>query len=99
MRSCSSRRTYSPRAPIGLQEENRIRVVDGHAELIDSQLPRRVQVRMRERLGRLSDEASDAATVAASLGRAFSFDELVRTLGRPASDLLAPVGELLAAAH
>ena len=30
-------------------------------------------------------------TVAASLGRTFTFDELARTLGRPASDLLAPV--------
>src|SRR6266576_1674785 len=59
--------------------------------------PRRVQVKMRERLGRLSDEASDAVTVAASLGRAFTFDELARTLGRPASDLLAPVRELLEA--
>ena len=82
---------------LGLQEENRIRFVDGRAELIDNQLPRRVQQKMRERLGRLSDEASDAATVAASLGRTFSFDELARTLGRPASDLLAPVGELLEA--
>jgi DNA-binding CsgD family transcriptional regulator len=82
---------------LGLQEENRIRLVDGGAELIDSQLPRRVQQKMRERLGRLSDEASDAVTVAASLGRTFSFDELARTLGRPASDLLAPVGELLEA--
>ena len=53
--------------------------------------------KMRERLGRLSDEASDAVTVAASLGRTFTFDELARTLGRPASDLLAPVGELLEA--
>jgi DNA-binding CsgD family transcriptional regulator len=82
---------------LGLQEENRIRVVDGRAELIDKQLPRRVQQKMRERLGRLSDEASDAVTVAASLGRTFSFDELTRTLGHPASDLLAPVGELLEA--
>jgi DNA-binding CsgD family transcriptional regulator len=82
---------------LGLQEENQIRLVDGHAELIDGQLPRRVHVKMRERLGRLSDEASDAVTVAASLGRAFTFDELARTLGRPASDLLAPVGELLEA--
>jgi DNA-binding CsgD family transcriptional regulator len=82
---------------LGLREENRIRLVDGHAELIDSELPRRVHVKMRERLGRLSDEASDAVTVAASLGRAFTFDELARTLGRPASDLLAPVGELLEA--
>jgi DNA-binding CsgD family transcriptional regulator/tetratricopeptide (TPR) repeat protein len=82
---------------LGLQEENRIRLVHGRAELRDNQLPRRVQQKMRERLGRLSDEASEAATVAASLGRTFSFDELSRTLGRPASALLAPVGELLEA--
>ena len=80
---------------LGLQEEDRIRVVDGRAEFIDGELPRRVHVKMRGRLGRLSDEASDAVTVAASLGRTFTFDELARTLGRPASDLLAPVGELL----
>src|SRR5713101_287975 len=82
---------------LGLQEEERIRVVDGRADLIDGRLPRRVHVKMRERLGRLSDEASDAVTVAASLGRRFTLDELARTLGRPASDLLAPVGELLEA--
>ena len=82
---------------LGLQEEARIRVVDGRAELIDGPLPRRVHEKMRERLGRLSDEASDAVTVAASLGRTFTFDELARTLGQPASDLLAPVGELLEA--
>src|SRR6266404_6138143 len=82
---------------LGLQEEDRIRVVDGRAELIDGGLPRRVHEKMRERLGRLSDEAGDAVTVAASLGRTFTFDELARTLGRPASDLLTPVGELLEA--
>src|SRR6267154_1819273 len=81
----------------GLQEEERVRVVDGRAELIDGRLPRRVHEKMRERLGRLSDDASDAVTVAASLGRTFTFDELARTLGRPASDLLAPVSELLEA--
>jgi DNA-binding CsgD family transcriptional regulator len=82
---------------LGLQEEERIRVVDGRAELIHGQLPRRVHEKMRQRLGRLSDEASDAVTVAASLGRTFTFDELARTLGRSAPDLLAPVGELLEA--
>ncbi len=80
-----------------MQEEERIRVVDGRAELVGAGMPRRVQAKMRERLGRLSDEASDAITVAASLGRTFTFDQLARTLGRPASDLLAPVGELLEA--
>jgi DNA-binding CsgD family transcriptional regulator len=82
---------------LGLQEDDRIRVVEGRAELIDGELPRRMHVKMRERLGRLSDEASDAVTVAASLGRTFTFDELARTFGRPASDLLAPVNEVLEA--
>jgi DNA-binding CsgD family transcriptional regulator len=82
---------------LGLREEERIRVIDGRAELIDGPIPRRVHQKMRERLGRLSGEASDAATVAASLGRTFTFDELARTLGHPASDLLAPVRELLEA--
>ena len=82
---------------LGLQEEERLHIVDGRASLIHGGLPRRVHEKMRERLGRLSDEASDAVTVGASLGRAFTFDELARTLGRPASDLLAPVSELLEA--
>jgi DNA-binding CsgD family transcriptional regulator len=82
---------------LGLREEERIRVVGDRAQLIGDGLPRRVHDKMRERLSRLSDEASDAVTVAASLGRTFTFDELARTLGRPASELLAPVGELLEA--
>jgi len=82
---------------LGLQEEDRIRVIDDRAELIDGDVPLRVHVKMRERLSRLSDEASDVATIAASLGRTFTFDELARTVGRPASDLLAPVNELLEA--
>jgi DNA-binding CsgD family transcriptional regulator/tetratricopeptide (TPR) repeat protein len=82
---------------LGLEEENRLRPIDGRVELIDRHLPLRVHEKMRQRLGRLSDEASDAATVAASLGRTFTFDELARTLGRQASDLLAPVAELLEA--
>jgi DNA-binding CsgD family transcriptional regulator len=82
---------------LGLQEEGRIHVVDGHASLISGGLPSRVHQKMRERLGRLSDEASDAVTVAASLGGTFSFEELARTLRRPASELLGPVDELLEA--
>jgi DNA-binding CsgD family transcriptional regulator len=82
---------------LGLQEEKRIRLVDGRAELTDGPPPRRLQEGMRQRLGRLSDEASDAVTVAASLGRTFTFDELARTVGRTASDMLAPVQDLLEA--
>src|SRR5258705_538844 len=81
--------------------ESPLLIVIDDAQWVDSgtvaalrTLPMRL---MGEPIGRLSDEASDAVTVAASLGRTFTFDELARTLGRPASDLLAPVEELLEA--
>jgi DNA-binding CsgD family transcriptional regulator len=82
---------------LGLRDEQRIRVGEGRAELIDGRLPHRVEDGMRERLGRLSEPASTVATVAASLGQTFSFGDLARTLGWQPSSLLAPVGELLEA--
>jgi len=80
---------------LGLQEEDRIRVVDGRAEVLDGRLPDRVRSGMRERLGRLSRRANEAVTVAASLGRTFTFAELAATLGWQPSALLGPVAELL----
>ncbi|MDP9244937.1 MAG: AAA family ATPase [Chloroflexota bacterium] len=80
---------------LGLQEEDLIRVVDGRAEVLDRRLPDRVRSGMRERLGRLSRPASEAVTVAASLGRTFTFAELAETLGWQPSTLLGPVAELL----
>lgn len=80
---------------LGWQEEGRIRVVDGHAQVLDRRLPDRVRSGMRERLGRLSRPASEAVTVAASLGRTFTFAELAETLGWMPSALLGPVAELL----
>jgi DNA-binding CsgD family transcriptional regulator len=82
---------------LGLREEDRIRVVGGRATPIERRLPNRVQSGMRERLGRLSQTAGEVVTVAASLGRTFSFGDLARTLGSPPSSLLAPVSELLRA--
>src|SRR3989441_10845304 len=58
---------------LGLQEEDRIRVVDGRAELIDGELPRRVHVKMRERLGRPSGAAGGRRAVAASARRGVTF--------------------------
>jgi DNA-binding CsgD family transcriptional regulator len=80
---------------LGLQEEDRIRVVDGRAKVLDGRLPDRVRSGMRERLGRLSRPANEAVTVAASLGRTFTFAELAETLGWQPSALLGPVAELL----
>ena len=82
---------------LGLFEEGRIRVAGGRAELIDRRLPNRVREGMQGRLARLSESAATVATVAASLGQTFSFGELARTLGWPASSLLGPVDELLRA--
>jgi DNA-binding CsgD family transcriptional regulator len=80
---------------LGLQEEDRIRLVDGRAEVLDGGLPERVRSGMRERLGRLSRPANEAVTVAGSLGRTFTFAELAETLGWQPSALLGPVAELL----
>jgi DNA-binding CsgD family transcriptional regulator len=79
----------------GLRDEELVRVVAGQAELVDARLPRRVADTMRERLRGLSGPAREAATVAASLGRRFSFADLANMLGRPPAILLAPVEELI----
>ena len=79
----------------GLRDEDLIRVVAGQAELVEARLPRRVESTMRERLCSVSAPAREAGTVAASLGRRFSFADLANMLDRPASTLLGPVEELI----
>src|SRR3954469_19329604 len=79
----------------GLRDEDLIRVVGGQAELVEARLPRRVASTMRERLRAVSPPAREAATVAASLGRRFSFADLANMLDRPAATLLGPVEELI----
>jgi DNA-binding CsgD family transcriptional regulator/tetratricopeptide (TPR) repeat protein len=80
---------------LGLQEEARVEIVGGLADVRNTQLPRRVAQKMRERLTHLSAPAREAVIVAASLGRRFSFTDMAQMLDCPTSDLLAPVGELL----
>ena len=79
----------------GLRDEHLIRIVAGQAELVETRLPRRVGVSVRERLRYVSAPAREAATVAASLGRRFSFTDLANMLDRLPATLLAPVEELL----
>ena len=79
----------------GLRDEDLIRVVAGRAELVEARLPRRVAFTMRERLRSVSAPAREAATVAASLGRRFSFTDLANMLDRPPATLLGPVEELI----
>lgn len=79
----------------GLRDEDLIRVVAGQTELVEARLPRRVGVTMRERLRGVSAPAREAVTVAASLGRRFSFIDLANMLDRTPAALLGPVEELI----
>jgi DNA-binding CsgD family transcriptional regulator len=79
----------------GILEEERVRMEDGHARLIDGPLPARVQASMCEPLAGLPDTARESAVLAASLGRRFSFGELAAMLDRPPSAVLAPVQQLI----
>jgi DNA-binding CsgD family transcriptional regulator len=79
----------------GLRDEDLIRVVAGRAKLVEARLPRRVAFTMRERLRSLSASAREAATIAASLGRRFSFTDLANMLDRQPAILLGPVEELM----
>jgi DNA-binding CsgD family transcriptional regulator len=81
----------------GLRQEGLVRVDSGRATLTDHRLPDRVSASMRERLARMSDLARGLATVAGSLGRAFSVSELSEMLGRPPGSLPTSVEELIEA--
>src|ERR1700722_9891175 len=79
----------------GLLEEGLVRVESGRAELVEWRLPHRVSQSMRLRLERMSDAARQVATVAAALGRRVSLDDVAAMLKLSASELLAPVDELV----
>jgi DNA-binding CsgD family transcriptional regulator len=81
----------------GLRQEELVRVDSGHATLTDDRLPDRVSTTMRERLARMSDSARQVATVAGSLGRAFSVSDLATMLGLPPASALTSVEELIEA--
>ena len=78
----------------GLREEDLVRVHAGRAELVQARVPKRVSESMRRRLERASDTARRLGTVAASLGRRFSLDELAAMLDVAPSNLLMPLEEL-----
>ena len=82
---------------LGLRQEQLVRIEAGQATLVASRLPDRVRSSMRERLARMSESARQVATVAASLGRVFSFAELAPMLDLPPGSLLTPVEQLLEA--
>jgi DNA-binding CsgD family transcriptional regulator len=78
----------------GLQDEELVRIEAGRAALLESRLPERVSDGMRRRLERASGDARRLATVAASLGRRFSLDDVATMLGVAPSALLPALEEL-----
>jgi DNA-binding CsgD family transcriptional regulator len=82
---------------LGLMEEGLIRTEAGHARLVEARLPTRVRDSMRDRLGRMSDLAQQAASVGSVLGFRFSFEQLGAMLDLSPAVLLGPVEELLRA--
>ncbi|HEY3946034.1 MAG TPA: AAA family ATPase [Solirubrobacteraceae bacterium] len=81
----------------GLRLEELVRVDSGRATVTDYRLPDRIRTSMRERLDRMSEAARQVATVAGSLGRAFSVSELSEMLGLPPASLLTSVAQLIEA--
>ena len=79
----------------GLRDEDMVSIASGRAQLLESRLPRRVTDTMRARLGRLSNAARQTATVAASLGRRFTLDDVAVMVGAAASALLLTIEELI----
>jgi DNA-binding CsgD family transcriptional regulator/DNA-binding Lrp family transcriptional regulator len=78
----------------GLRQEDLVRVDSGRATLTDYRLPDRVSTSMRERLARMPESAHQVATVAGSLGRAFSASDLAEMLGLAPASILTSVEQL-----
>ena len=78
----------------GLQDEELVRIEAGRAAFVESRLPERVSDGMRRRLERASGDARRLATVAASLGRRFSLDDVATMVEVAPSSLLPALEEL-----
>jgi DNA-binding CsgD family transcriptional regulator/RecA/RadA recombinase len=82
---------------LGLREDGLLEVRDGQAMTRATRLPTRMRVTMRDRLTRMSRPERDVVTVAAALGRRFTFATITDMLGAAPSELLDPVAELIRA--
>lgn len=82
---------------LGLREDGLLEVQDGRATTRATRLPTRMRVTMRDRLSRMSQPARKVVTVAAALGRRFTFATIAELSGAAPPDLLEPVAELVRA--
>jgi DNA-binding NarL/FixJ family response regulator len=82
---------------LGLREDGLLEVQNGQARTRATRLPTRMRVTMRDRLARMSPPARNVVTVAAALGRRFTFAAVTDMLGAAPSELLDAVAELIRA--
>jgi len=81
----------------GLSEDGLVKIEDGLAAAPAKHVPTRFGDSVARHLSTLSPEARAAARMAAVLGRRLSVEELSAFTGRPASELMPVVDELLRA--
>ena len=79
----------------GLKAEGLVAIESGQARLLEDRVPRRVSDSVQRRLSRLSPAAGRVATLAASLARRFSLDELMGMSCLGVTELVGPVDELM----
>src|ERR1700733_13222629 len=79
----------------GLREENLVCVVDGRMRWAENRVPHRLEDSMRRRLSRITPAGERVVTVAASLARQFTLNQLAAIAGMPIPDLVDPVREAI----
>ena len=79
----------------GLLEEGLAHVDDGHADLVESRIPRRIGDRVRAAVAGTSPRARDVAAVAAVLGNPVALVHLAAMLDVAPASLLGPIEELV----
>jgi DNA-binding CsgD family transcriptional regulator len=79
----------------GLREENLVRTVDGRARLVENRVPHRLEDSVRRRLSRTTPAGERVATVAASLARQFTLNQIAAMARLPITGLVDPVREVI----
>jgi DNA-binding CsgD family transcriptional regulator/tetratricopeptide (TPR) repeat protein len=79
----------------GLREDHLVTVADGRAHLVETRMPHRLEDSMRRRLSRTTPAGQRIATVAASLARRFTLNQVAAMARLPIADLVEPVREVI----
>jgi DNA-binding CsgD family transcriptional regulator len=80
----------------GLRDEGAIEISEGRASLVSTQVPRRIQLFVRDRVGLLSSQARQLLEAAAVLGRSFAVEDVAEMLGETPTALVPALEEALA---